>query len=154
MSLNGEKISTTNASFAKKHGLLSTTNTNFANKTGLACQGNYYKDNPSGIDDANEKAGDVAELKRIVASSSEFRLFGKIACDFFIFDKHLISGVTVRLFLRRSPNDFFIMSEQPYKHYRVQITEANLNVRKMTVTYFVLTVIEKTVENTGNVQLN
>ena len=30
------------------------------------------------------------------------------------------------------------MSEQPNKHFQVQITEANLYVRKMTVTDYVL----------------
>ena len=34
------------------------------------------------------------------------------------------------------------------KHYRVEITEANLNVRKMTVTDFVLSSIEKTLLKT------
>ena len=90
MSLNGEKISTTSANFAHKsfieteflHG-------NDAKKTWLACQGNYNEDNPSGIDGANGRAEDVAERKQIVAASSEFHLFGKIACDFSSSDKHL-----------------------------------------------------------------
>ena len=143
MSLNGEKISTTNANFAHK----SFIETEFshgddAKKTWLACQGYYYEDNPSSIDGANGRAADVAERKRIVAASSEFRLFGKIACDFLSCDKHLISGVTVRLSLRRSPNDLVIMSEHANKHY--QVPEANLYVRKMTVTDFVLSSIEKT----------
>ena len=149
MSLNGEKISTTNANFAHK----SFIETDFshgidAKKTWLACQGYYYKDNPSGVDGANGRAEDVAERKRIVAASSEFRLFGKIACDFLSCDKHLISGVTIRLSLRRSPNDFVIMSEHANKHYQVQITEVNLYVRKMTVTDFVLSSIEKTMLKT------
>ena len=36
------------------------------------------------------------------------------------------------------------MSEQPNKHYQIQITEANLYVRKLRVADFVLTTIEKT----------
>ena len=36
------------------------------------------------------------------------------------------------------------MSEQPNKHYQVQVTEANLYVRKLTVTDFLLSSIEKT----------
>ena len=149
VSLNVEKISTTNANFAHK----SFIETEFshgidAKKTWLACQGYYYEDNPSGIDGANGRAEDVAERKRIVAASSEFRLFGKIACDFLSCDKHLISGVTMRLSLRRSPNDFVIMSEHATKHYQVQITEANLYVRKMTVPDFVLSSIEKTLLKT------
>ena len=71
-------------------------------------------------------------------------MFGKIACDFLSCDKRLISGVTARLSLRRSPNDFVVMSEDNGKHYQVQITEANFYVRKMTVADFVLSLIEKT----------
>ena len=43
---------------------------------------------------------------------------------------------------------FFIISEQPNKHYQVQITETNLYVRKMKVTGFVLSLIEKTLLKT------
>ena len=38
------------------------------------------------------------------------------------------------------------MSEHGDKHYQVQITEANLYVRKRTVTYFILSSIEKTLK--------
>ena len=149
MSLNGEKISTTNANFAHKSFIETDfSHGNDAKKTWLACQGYFYEDNSSGIDGANGGAEDVAERKRIVAASSEFRLFGKIDCDFLSCDKYLISGVTIRLSLSRSPNDFVIMSEQTNKHYQVQITEANLYVRKMTVTDFVLPSIEKTLLKT------
>ena len=143
------KISTTNANFAHKSFIETEfSHSNDAKKTWLACQGYYYEDNPPGIDGANGRAEDVAERKRIVAASSEFRLLGKIACDFLSCDKHLISGVTIRLSLKRSPNDFVIMSEHAKKHYHVQITEANLYVRNMTVTDFVLSSIEKTLLKT------
>ena len=149
MSLNGEKFSTTNANFAHKSFIETEfSHGNDAKKTWLACQGYYYEDNPSGIDGANGQAEDVAESKRIVAASTEFRLFGKIACDFLSCDKHLISGVTIRLSLRRSPNDFVIMSEHRDKHYRVETTEANLYVLKLTATDFVLSSIEKTLLKT------
>ena len=59
-------------------------------------------------------------------------------------DKHLLSGVTIRLSIRRSPNDFVVISEDVAKHYKVQIIEANLYTRKMTVTDYVLSSIEKT----------
>ena len=145
LSLNGEKISTTNANFAHK----SFIETEFshvidAKQTWLACQGYYYEDNPANLDGTAGRAVDVAERKRLVAASAELRLFGKIACDFVSCDKHLISGVTARLSLRRSHNGFVVMSEDNGKHYQVQITEANLYVRKMTVTDFVLSSIEKT----------
>ena len=96
------------------------------------------------MDGTAGRAVDVAERKRLVAASAELRLFGKIACDFLSCDKHLISGVTARLSLRHSPNDFVVISEDNGKHYQVKITEANLYVRKMTVTDFVLSTIEKT----------
>ena len=119
MSLNGQKISTTNANFAQKSFIeTELSHGNDAKKTRLACQGYQYENNPPGIDGANGRAEDVAGRKRIVAASSEFRLFGKIACDILSCDKHLISGVTIRLSLRRSANDFVIMSEHRDKHYR------------------------------------
>ena len=113
-------------------------------KTWLACQGYYNEDNPANVDGTAGRAVDVAERKHLVAAWAELRLFGKIACDFLSCDKHLISGFTARLSLRRSPNDFVVMSEDNGKHYQVQITEANLYVRKMTVTDSVLSSIEKT----------
>ena len=53
----------------------------------------------------------MAECKRIVAASSEFRHFYKIACDILSSDKHLIIGVTIIFSLRQSLNDSVIMSE-------------------------------------------
>ena len=67
----------------------------------------------SGIDGANGRAEDVAERRRIVAASIEFHLFVKLAYVFLSCDKHLSRGVTIRPSLRRSPNRFIIMSEQP-----------------------------------------
>ena len=131
--MNGEKVSITNANFDYKSFIgTEFSHGNDAKKTWLTCQGYFYEDNPSGIDGANGRAEDVAERKRIVAVPSEFRLFGKIACDFLPFVKHLNNGATIRLSLRQSPNDFVIMSEQPNKHYQVQTTDANLYLRKMT----------------------
>ena len=85
----------------------------------------------------------MTERKGLVPASNELKLFGKIARDFLSCDKHLLSGVTVRLSLRCSPNVFVVISEDAAKHYKVQIIEANLNVRNMTVTDYVLSSIEK-----------
>ena len=122
------KISTTNAHFVYKSDLeTELSQINLAKKTWLAFQGSFYEDNPSAIVGANGQAEDVAERKRIVAASIEFRLFDGIACDFLSCDKHLINGVTISLSMRRSPIDFVILSEHRDKHYQVEITEANLN---------------------------
>ena len=115
MSLKREKISKTNANFAHK----SFIEIKFSH-------GIDAKKTSSSIEGANGGAEDVYELKRIVAAPSEFRLFGKIACDFLSCDKHLFSGVTKRVSLRRFPINFFVLSEHRDKHYQVQITKANL----------------------------
>ena len=102
----------------------------------------YYGENSSAIDGNGRRPEDVTERKGLVAASNELRLFGKIACDSLSCDKHLLSGVTIRMSLRRSPNDFVVISEDAAKHYKIQIIEANLYVRKMTVTDYVLSSIE------------
>ena len=110
----------------------------------MACQGYFYEENPSAIDGNGRRAEDVTEREGLVAASNELKLFGKIACDFLSCDKHLLSGVIIRLSLRRSPNNFVVISEDAAKYYNVQIIEAYLYVRKMTVTDYVLSPIEKT----------
>ena len=72
LSLNGEKISTTNANFAHKS-LIETEFSygNDAKKTWLACQVSYYEENSSAIDGAGRRADDVTERKGLVAASSE-----------------------------------------------------------------------------------
>ena len=127
LSLNGEKTSTTNANFAHKSFIETEFSYgNDAKKTWLACQGYYYKENLSAFDGNGRRADDVTERKVLVAASNELKLFGKIACDFLSCDKHLLSGVTIRFPLRRSPNDFVVISEDAAKHYKFQIIEANL----------------------------
>ena len=92
LSLNGEKKSTTNANFA--HNSFIETEFSYGNdakKTWLACQGYHYEENPSAIDCNGRRAEDVTERKGLVAASN-------LSCN-----KHLLSGVTIRLSLRRSP---------------------------------------------------
>ena len=49
--------------------------------------------------------------------------------------------MTIRLSLGRSPNNIVVLSEDAVKHYNVQIIEANLYVRKRTMTdYFLLSI--------------
>ena len=54
----------------------------------------------------------------------------------------------MRISFRRSQDDFVIMSEDGAKHYKVKIDEANLFVRKMTVSDNVVGAIEKTLLKT------
>ena len=54
-----------------------------------------------------------------------------------------MSDVNLRIALRRSIDDFFIMSDDAAKHYKVKIVEANLYERKMTSNDDVVSAIEK-----------
>ena len=75
--------------------------------------------------------------------SVQFTLYGRLAVDVFSCEKHLVSGVTLRISFRRSQNDFVIIGEADTKHYALTIDSANLFVRKMTVTENVVSAIEK-----------
>ena len=68
--------------------------------------------------------------------------------DVFSCEKHLVSGVTVRISFRRSQNDFVIIGEADTKHYALTIDSANRFVRKMTFTESVVSAIEKTLLKT------
>ena len=105
----------------------------------LSCQGYSYEEDPSAI-----KAAEIARRKNSVRESAEFTFYGKVAVDFFTFDKHLLSGATLRIAFRRSIDDFVIVSDGAAKHYKLKIVEANLYVRKMTLNDEVVSAIEKT----------
>ena len=144
VSANGVKISNTNGNYAHKAFI----ETEFssgktAKNTWLVCQGYYYEDEPAKIDNTDGRADDVAARKALVANSQENYFIGKPASDILTCDKHLLSGVTLRISFRRFTNDFAVNSVSN-KHYKVKIIEANLYVRKMTIADHVLTAIEKT----------
>ena len=80
--------------------------------------------------------------------SARITLYGKLAVDFFSCEKYLVSGVTLRIAMRRSQDDFAVISEDAAKHYKVKIDEANLFIRKMTVSDKVVGAIEKTLLKT------
>ena len=109
----------------------------------VKCQGYEYEPNPAGIAAASRDARQVA-----VRESEQITLYGKLAVDFFSCEKHLVSGVTLRLYFRRSQDDFVTISETAAKNYKVKIDEANLFVRKMTVSDNVVGAIEKTLLKT------
>ena len=144
LSANGLKISNANSNFAHK----SFIGTEFSNSKGakdswLKCQGYRFENNPAAID-----AADFTSQRELVRESREIWFYGPAGVDFFTCDKHLLSGVTLRLSYRRSHEDFLIISEDAAKHYKLQILEANLYVRKMTVTDHVLSAIESTLLKT------
>ena len=141
---NGTKILNINGNYAHK-GFIGTEfcHGDSAENTWLVCQGYYYEDEPQKVDGADTRATDVGELKTLVAQSFEATFIGKPACDILTCDKHLLSGVTLRFSFRRSSNEFVTIAETAAKNYKVKIEQANLYVRKMTITDNVLGTLEK-----------
>ena len=144
VSANGIKISSANGHYAHK----SFIETEFshgtdAKKTWLKCQGYEYEANPSAIANALKDA-----RKQAARESAQITLYGRLAVDFFSCEKRLVSGVTLRISFRRSQDDFATISEAAGKNYKVKIDEANLFVRKMTVSDNVVGAIEKTLLRT------
>ena len=76
-------------------------------------------------------------------SSNELKLFGKIACDFLSCDKHLLSSVALDCHLDVLLTILLSYLKMQLNTTRFQIIEANLYVRKMTVTDYVLSSIKK-----------
>ena len=128
LSLIVEKKSAINANFADKSYIETEVSYgNDAKKTWwLAVQGYCYIENPSAIDGNGRRSENVTKNKALVAASNELKLFAKDACDFLSCDKHLISGVTNKFSLRRSHNDFVVISEDAATDYKAQIIEAKL----------------------------
>ena len=140
VSANGMKISNANGNYAHK----SFIEAEFSHKkdagiTWLACQGYSYEENPGTLSTAEAK-----RRKILVRQSAESKFYGKIAVDFFTCDRHLLIGVTLCIAFRRSIDDFVLMSDDAAKQYKVKNLEANLYVRKMTLTDTVVSAIEKT----------
>ena len=148
VSANGVKISNTNGNYAHKAFIETEfSSSRTAKGTWLVCQGYYFENEPQKIDGQDDRAEDVTARKALVADSLENYFIGKPARDILTCDKHLLSGVTLRISFRRSSNDFAVISEAD-KHYKVNIIEANLYVRKITIADHVLSAIEKTLLKT------
>ena len=144
VSANGIKISTANGHYAHKSFIETEFSHGTDAKTWLKCQSYEYEENPGTIPAA------ISDIrKRTVRQSARITLYGKLAVDFFSCEKHLVSGVTLRISMRRSQDDFAVISEDAAKHYKVKIDEASLFVMEMTVSDNVVGAIEKTLLKTA-----
>ena len=119
LSANGLKISNANSNFEHK----SFIGTEFSNSKGakdswFKCQGYRFENNPAAID-----AADFTSQRELVRELRKIWFYGPAGVDFFTCDKHLLSGVTLRLSYRRSHEDFLIISEDAAKHYKLQILD-------------------------------
>ena len=111
VSANGLKISSANGNYAHKSFIETEFSHNKdAKSTWLACQGYSYEANLGGI-----AASEITRRKTLVRASAECTFYGKVAVDFFTCDRHLLSGVTLRISFRRSIDDFSLISDDAAK---------------------------------------
>ena len=124
VSANGLKISKANGNYAHKSFIETKFSHNKDAKiTWLACQSYSYEENPGTLSTTKKN-----RRKTLVRQSNECTFYGMVAVDFFTCDRHLMSGVTLRIAFRRSIDDFVIMLDDAAKHYKVKNVEAKICV--------------------------
>ena len=129
VSANGIKISSANGHYAHKSTIeTESSHGTDAMNTWSKCQGYEYEANPSAIANAIKDA-----RKQAARESAQITLYGKLAVDFFSSEKHLVSGITLKISFRRSQDDFATISDAAGKNYKIRIDESDLFVRRMTV---------------------
>ena len=124
VSANGLKLSNANGSYAHKIFI----ETEFSHKKNskaiwLACQSYSYEENPG----ANPKA-EVNRQKTLVRQSNKCTFYGRVVVYFFTCDRHLLSGVTLQNFFRRSVDHFVTILGDAAESHKVKIIEANFYV--------------------------
>ena len=110
----------------------------YAKNTWLKCQGYEYEANHAAVANALKDA-----RKQAARESTRIIFYGKLAVNFFLCEKQLVTGVTLRIFFRRPRVDFATISEAAGKSYKVEVEEVNLFVRKMTVSDNLVGAVEK-----------
>ena len=141
---NGIKISSANGNYAQKAFIETEFSHNKeAKDTWLKCQGYSYEQQP---DDFTKTVFTTRTAE--TRESAEISFIGRIASDFFSCDKHLISGVTLRISFLRNRPEYALIYDDETKDYKIEILQANLYVRKMTVSDNVYSAIETTVTKT------
>ena len=144
LTANGIKISSANGNYAQKAFIETEFSHNKeAKDTWLKCQGYPYEQQP---DDFTKTVFTtrIAETRE----SAVISFIGRIASDFFSFDKHLISGVTLRIAFLRNRPEYALLYDDETEDYKIEFLQANLYVRKMTVSDNVYSAIETTLTKT------
>ena len=80
--------------------------------------------------------------------SAEMSFIRRFASDFFPCDRYLISGVTLIISFLRNRPEYALIYDDETKDSKIQILQANLYVRKMTVGDNVYSAIETTLTRT------
>ena len=119
-----------------------------AKDTWLKSQGYSYDKSTNTFTDAVFTERQI-ETKR----SAVVTFLGKVVADIFC-DKHLISGVTIRVSSLGNHPDFCLSYDDEAKDYKIERPQANLYVRKIRVSWNVNSAIENTLKHTCNLQIH
>ena len=104
-----------------------------AKATQLTCE-LWYKDTSGHMEATNgtENKGFMKRKAR-AKESGIMDMCGKLHVDLMFRERYLLNGVDVHIQLVRSPDAFVLMAEGPNPTYKIQVTEAVLFVRKVTL---------------------
>ena len=126
----GVKVSSANGLYAHKASIETELSHNLEAKiTWLECQGYNYESNPS-----THTLTAFTKREAETRSSATVTFIGRVASDFFSCQKHLIIGGELRISFLRTRPEFCLIYDDAGKDYKVNITQANLYIRKMTLT--------------------
>ena len=97
----------------------------------------YFTDDNLTVSDPSPEGIKNSGLKRrhaICTAKNTFDMIGPLHVDVFNQSKYMLNGVTMKLRLSRSKDDFVLMAKTAVQQYRVEILTAKLFVRKMKIT--------------------
>lgn len=103
----------------------------------------WYKDTPGHMEVADNEG--LKKRSSFTNRSKIVDMMGHVHCDIFNQEKFLLNGVELKLRLIRSRDSFCLLGDDGYK---IQITEANLFVRRIKVSPTVLISHAKSLEKT------
>jgi len=112
----------------------------------------WYNDTAGAFDDA--KVGDdgkndgLKARSKLIAQSKEFELVGPLLCDIFMVRKFLLSFVDLKIKLIPNAPEYFLMSGETGKEYKIDFTSVKLKVRKIKIANHVILAHENALKTT------
>jgi hypothetical protein len=104
----------------------------------------WYGDTGAKFDDVKNNAG-FRSRKNLTSQSTSVEMIGRLHADIFGSQKYLLNGVELRIKLNRSKPSFCLQSDDGTA-YKVQILDAALLMRRMTISPSVLLAHTKTLD--------
>lgn len=102
----------------------------------------WYGDTSGAFEDAKVGAtGSNAGFKNrnaLVKESTEFELIGPLYCDVFMIQKYLLSYVDLKIKLVPNTPEYFLMSAETGREYKISFTSIKLKVRKVKIANHVI----------------